>query len=205
MSEIKGYWMMKGAAVLMLCVAAGCGGSDNPTDSSSRNTSNTTPEYSLSFTGVWRGQMTVTMLGQNVTTDVVQPVVAINSTRFLWIDPICPIHWTADSAIHSVADPVTGCPFTQAGCSFRLSVTSGTFVREGDKARASLSGTATFGSGCVPSPGTVYAYSMNTDQMTRTQGAQVAGEGDSLEAAITSSHGEVFSALSASVRSFTEE
>jgi hypothetical protein len=188
------------AAVVMLCFISACGGNDSSTVLHDDPPADT-PDYNPSFTGTWQGNATATLSGQSLTAPFRQVVTAVNKNHLVWQDVACPTYWTATSATSAVVDRLDNCSSTSNGCTVGLSVTSGSFVREGDGARASLSGQFTVGRGCSIPEGTAYTYSLNTDLMTRIQGASIAAEGDALGSGVAPTGDELLWVLSSNLAS----
>ena len=166
---------MKKLSLLLLLVAACGGGSD-----SSHNNPSQTTDYNSNFTGTWRGNGTITIGTQSATGPLFQVVNAVSTNRFRFEDSWCPTVWTANNATSASVD-VTNCPAFPAACSFTARITSGSFVRDGNGARAGMSGTATVASGCTAPPGTSLAFSLTTDVMIRSSSLEGANNHGVLE------------------------
>lgn len=142
-------------AGILLGFAAACGGSSST-------------DYNSNFTGTWRGNLTTTIGTSSTTQPVTQLVNAISTNRLRFEDSYCPTNGTADSASHVGVD-TTNCPnATSGGCTYRVTITSGNFNRDGSGARMTFAGQYIVVSGCAGIPdGTSFPYSAASDLMTR--------------------------------------
>jgi hypothetical protein len=190
------------AAVFMLALVSACGGSENTNNVVDRPEVADPPDYNSNFIGTWQGNVTTTIADQSSTSPVRQPIAAISKNRFRFEDSTCPLDWTATSTTSAMSDVGPVCSNTSDGCTLTISVTSGSFVRESDGARASVAGEVTAGHGCSVPAGTALAFTQNSDLMTRVQGALVA-QGESLDSTIAPSGAELSSLLRATLQSFS--
>jgi hypothetical protein len=129
----------------------GCSGNDN----------------SVNFTGTWRGQVTTTLSTASEIVAVVQPVSAVGRNRLRLEDWMSSTVWTVESANHASVDAAKWPTQASGSCLYDLSVSSGSFDRQGDGARLAVFGTGTVVSGCGAEPGRVFSYSATSDLMQR--------------------------------------